>query len=240
MSLPVFFTKQIAPLHQYLVLDEDTSRHVSQVLRMREGERLQLTDGAGNLLTASITEAHKKHSAVKIIESKFIERSPRKTTIAISLLKNANRFEWFLEKATELGITEIVPLLCERTERQHFRLDRMKAVLVSAMLQSQQSWLPELREPVQFTKFVSDDKNSPGTQKFIAHLVDEQERTALSTVMHSSSDNIILIGPEGDFKKEEVALALQQNYVPVSLGETRLRTETAGIVAAVLSRCIAP
>jgi len=234
MSLPVFFTKEIAPLHQHLTLDEDTSRHVSQVLRMRAGELLQLTDGHGNLLTAELTEAHKKHSAVKITDAKFIERRQRKTTIAISLLKNANRFEWFLEKATELGIQQIVPLICERTERQHFRHERMQSVLVSAMLQSQQSWLPELHEPVQFVQFVSDI--SGNAQKFIAHLVEGEKRKEFSETMDRSSDNIILIGPEGDFTKEEVMLAVKHGYIPVSLGETRLRTETAGIAAAVLMR----
>ena len=234
MSLPVFFTKEIAPLHQHLTLDEDTSRHVSQVLRMRAGELLQLTDGHGNLLTAELTEAHKKHSTVKITDAKFIERRQRKTTIAISLLKNANRFEWFLEKATELGIQQIVPLICERTERQHFRHERMQSVLVSAMLQSQQSWLPELHEPVQFVQFVSDI--SGNAQKFIAHLVEGEKRKEFSETMDRSSDNIILIGPEGDFTKEEVMLAVKHGYIPVSLGETRLRTETAGIAAAVLMR----
>lgn len=234
MSLPVFFTKEIASLHQQLTLDEDTSRHVSQVLRMRTGELLQLTDGNGNLLTAELTEAHKKHSAVKITDAKFIERQKRKTTIAISILKNASRFEWFLEKATELGIQQIIPLICERTERQHFRFERMQGVLVSAMLQSQQCWLPELSEPVQFAKLVSDASNS--AQKFIAHLVDGKERKEFAEAMDPSSDNIILIGPEGDFTKEEVMLAVKHGYIPVSLGETRLRTETAGIAAAVWMR----
>lgn len=235
MSLPVFFSKEIAPLHQHLTLDEDTSRHVSQVLRMRAGELLQLTDGHGNLLTAQLIEAHKKHSSVKITDAEFLERPPRKTTIAISLLKNANRFEWFLEKAAELGIQQIVPLVCERTERQHFRLERMQSVLVSAMLQSQQCWLPELGEPVAFAKFVSDN-GSRNAQRFIAHLVDGEARKEFAEVKDPSIHTVMLIGPEGDFTKEEVVLAMQHNYIPVSLGETRLRTETAGIAAAVLMR----
>jgi 16S rRNA (uracil1498-N3)-methyltransferase len=235
MSLPVFFTNEIAPLHQHLTLDEDTSRHVSQVLRMRAGELLQLTDGQGNLLTAELTEAHKKHSAVKITHAQFMEPAPRKATIAISLLKNANRFEWFLEKATELGIRRIVPLLCERTERQHFRLERMQSVLVSAMLQSQQCWLPELSEPLTFAKFVSAGAEG-NTQKFIAHLVDKQERKEFAEVSNPLLDSVMLIGPEGDFTQDEVAIALQHGYVPVSLGQTRLRSETAGVAAAVLMR----
>ncbi len=232
MQLPVFFTKEIAQINQLLTLDEDTSRHVSKVLRMRAGESLQLTDGNGNLLTAEITDAHKKHSNVKITGSLFTERPARKTTIAISLLKNANRFEWFLEKATELGIQEIVPLLCDRTERQHFRHERMQAVLISAMLQSRQCWLPELSEPVQLTTFIQNANES--SQNFIAHLVDEEERKNLREEINFSSASIVLIGPEGDFTKEEVELALKHGFIPVSLGNTRLRTETAGVVAAVL------
>lgn len=202
---------------------------------MRAGEQLQLTDGQGNLLTAELTEAHKKHSAVTIIDSNFIEPPPRKTTIAISLLKNANRFEWFLEKATELGISEVVPLSCERTERQHFRYERMHAVLVSAMLQSQQCWLPKLQEPVAFSTFVKEAGNDHA-QKLIAHLVEGQQRNELSKMVDHSSSNVILIGPEGDFTPAEVALALENKFIPVSLGATRLRTETAGITAAVLLR----
>jgi 16S rRNA (uracil1498-N3)-methyltransferase len=234
MSLPLFFTKEIAPLHQQLTLDEDTSRHVSQVLRMRAGELLQLTDGKGNLITAEITDAHKKRSTVKITGTSHAERSPRKTIIAISLLKNANRFEWFLEKATELGIQEIIPLLCDRTERQHFRFERMQSVLVSAMLQSQQSWLPELHEPVQFSKLMKGEAVINLNQKFIAHCMDERQKRNLGSVVNRSLGAIILIGPEGDFTSDEVKLAVEHEFVPVSLGNTRLRTETAGIVAATL------
>jgi 16S rRNA (uracil1498-N3)-methyltransferase len=231
MSLPIFFTKEITLLHQALVLDEDTSRHVSQVLRMREGEELQLTDGQGNLLTAEITGAHKKHTAVKITGSSFVNAPARKVSIAISLLKNANRFEWFLEKATELGVQEIAPLICERTERQHFRYDRMQSVLVSAMLQSQQCWLPVLKEPVQLEKFIGamDEK----TQKFVAYL-DENKKRELRDAVDRALSGVVLIGPEGDFTKDEIEAAFSQGFMPVSLGHTRLRTETAGIVAAVL------
>jgi 16S rRNA (uracil1498-N3)-methyltransferase len=231
MSLPIFFTKETASLYQSLMLDEDTSRHVSQVLRMRTGEELQLTDGKGNLLTGEITDAHKKHTTVRIINSTFVDAPPRKVIIAISLLKNANRFEWFLEKATELGIREIVPLLCERTERQHFRYDRMHAVLVSAMLQSQQTWLPELHEPVKLTEFIKSADET--AQKFVGYL-DEEQKKNLSESIDASRDGIALIGPEGDFTKDEIDLALKHGFIPVSLGETRLRTETAGVVAAVL------
>lgn len=229
MQLPIFFIEKAGAVNEMLVLEEDTSKHVVQVLRMQRKELLQLTDGQGNLVTAEIIDAHKKKSTVRITQAEFIPRPQRKTCIAISLLKNGNRFEWFLEKATELGIQQIVPLLCERTNRQHFRFERMQSLLVSAMLQSQQAWLPEFHEPVRFNRFVQDFEAG---RKFIAHCIDEENKKHLRELLDPSLDSVVLIGPEGDFTKEEIDLALQHQFAPVSLGNTRLRTETAGIVAA--------
>jgi 16S rRNA (uracil1498-N3)-methyltransferase len=229
MQLPIFFIEKAGAVNEMLVLDEDTSKHVVQVLRMQRKELLQLTDGQGNLITAEIVDAHKKKTTVRITHAQFIPRPQRSTCIAISLLKNGNRFEWFLEKATELGIHQIIPLLCERTNRQHFRYERMQSLLVSAMLQSQQSWLPDFHEPVRFNKFVQEVEAS---QKFIAHCIDEENKKHLRELIDPSLNGVVLIGPEGDFTKEEIELAMQHQFTPVSLGETRLRTETAGIVAA--------
>ena len=120
MTLPFFYIPEYTPSQKEIVLDEDTSRHIVQVLRMTEGEKLNLTDGNGNLITAEIADAHKKHCSVKIIDSLFTTHDSRKVTIAISLLKNTSRFEWFLEKATEIGVSAIVPLICERTENKSF------------------------------------------------------------------------------------------------------------------------
>jgi 16S rRNA (uracil1498-N3)-methyltransferase len=231
MTLPFFYISEFDTTQKEIVLDEDTSRHVVQVLRMKEGEQLNLTDGKGNLITAKITDAHKKHCAVKIETISHEQQVARKITIAISLLKNANRFEWFLEKATEIGVSEIVPLICQRTERQKFRYDRMKGICISAMLQSQQCCLPELHEPKQFSHLTIEQFDN--RQKFIAHCDESNDKKQLSTFQPFNS-SIILIGPEGDFIRDEIKLALENNFVPVSLGETRLRTETAGIVAASL------
>ncbi|HYF31826.1 MAG TPA: RsmE family RNA methyltransferase [Chitinophagaceae bacterium] len=233
MELPFFFMAGISDSNETLVLDEDTSKHVAQVLRMREGEQLRLTDGKGRLATAEILDAHKKKTSVKIIRSESIAPASRTTTIAISLLKNANRFEWFLEKATELGMQSIMPLLCEHTERQHFRFDRMQAVLVSAMLQSQQAWLPQLHEPMPFKKLV-EEFNATNYQQFIAHCADDADKKNLRQAVDHTRNVIVLIGPEGDFSKDEIQWALRHGFVPVSLGDTRLRAETAGIVAATL------
>jgi 16S rRNA (uracil1498-N3)-methyltransferase len=229
MSLPYFFIDDFGKGNT-IVLPEDTSKHCVQVLRMKEGEQLQLTDGKGNLLTARIINPDRKHCTVNIEEEKFQQSAAKKISIAISLLKNASRFEWFLEKATEIGVSEIIPLLCERTERQHFRFDRMNNILISAMLQSQQTWLPVLCEPQHFEKIVS---SSVYAQKFIAHCESDKEKNNLASVVRQNKLQI-LIGPEGDFTKEEIEIAIQKNYQPVSLGDTRLRAETAGIVAATL------
>ncbi|HLK30075.1 MAG TPA: RsmE family RNA methyltransferase [Puia sp.] len=231
MQAPFFFIEEIKNDAGFITLNEETSKHVVQVLRMKNGEQILLTDGKGNLLNCEINDNHKKKCIVKIQERSFKEQGTRKISITISLLKNANRFEWFLEKVTELGITEIAPTICERTERQHFRSERMKNILVSAMLQSQQVWLPILHEPVSLKEIISQSHQS---QKFIAHCMDDA-KVSLSDAMNAfTSSQIILIGPEGDFTKDEINFALQNHFVPVTLGETRLRTETAGIVAAAI------
>lgn len=218
------------------MLDEDTSKHIVQVLRMQNGEQLQLTDGKGNLFTCEITDNNRKRCTVTIKQTVNQQRTTTNVTIAISLVKNSSRFEWFLEKATEIGITEIIPLICTRTEKQNFRHDRMNGILISAMLQSQQTWLPILHEPVKFNEAVNKASQQ---QKFIAHCEEENNKVQLTNqLINKSTNKLILIGPEGDFTKEEIDLALQKEFTPVALGDTRLRTETAGIVAATLLRLV--
>lgn len=232
MALPFFYIESFDASQQLITLNEETSKHVVQVLRMQVGEQLNLTDGKGNLLTVAITDAHKKHCVVKVQATSYKPQATRKTTIAVSLVKNASRFEWFLEKATEIGVTEIIPLLCERTERQHFRFDRMKGILVSAMLQSQQTWLPVLHEPMKFENF----KMMPfeNALKLIAHCEETEKNSFSNFQIDQFSNCIILIGPEGDFTSTEINQAIAADYKPVMLGETRLRTETAAVVATTL------
>lgn len=234
MALPFFYIEQFDANSSLITLNEETSKHVVQVLRMQTGEQINLTDGKGHLLTAQITEAHKRNCMVRVKESSFRAQSTSRTIITISLVKNASRFEWFLEKATELGVSEIIPLLCERTERQHFRYDRMKGILVSAMLQSKQVWLPVLSEPVKLDEYIRETSTSDEIVKLIAHCEDAEKQQLSNLHITESSNAIILIGPEGDFTPNEIELALQHHYLPVALGETRLRTETAGVAAAVL------
>ncbi|CAN5337996.1 16S rRNA (uracil(1498)-N(3))-methyltransferase [soil metagenome] len=228
MHTPFFYEENLSedPL---LILSEETSKHVAQVLRIKIGENIHLTNGKGEIHLAEIIDSNKKSTTTKIISRHKIPPPVHKITIAISPVKNTNRFEWFFEKATEIGVSRIIPLVCERTEKQYLKMDRIKKILISAMLQSKQAWLPDLYEPTQFSNLIS---TSEYDQKFIAHCEDD-DKTMLQDYT-SSSDAIILIGPEGDFTPQEIDAAIFNNFVPVSLGNNRLRTETAGIVAAVL------
>jgi 16S rRNA (uracil1498-N3)-methyltransferase len=234
MNLPLFYINDVMAGQAEIMLDEDTSKHVVNVLRMKKGEQLHLTNGKGFLLLTTIIDDHKKRCQVKVVKEQFVPRSGHKTSIAISLLKNAGRFEWFLEKATELRITEIIPMICDRTEKQHFRYDRMHSILVSAMIQSQQAWLPVLHQPVGFGQLLKQEDVIDITQKFIAHCIPGPKQNLAELVNESLPSQIVLIGPEGDFTHEEVTFATDHYFIPVSLGNTRLRTETAGMVAAVL------
>jgi 16S rRNA (uracil1498-N3)-methyltransferase len=230
MTLPYFYEQSIRiPASSRFMLSEETSKHCIQVLRMKMGDLLHLTDGRGYLFTASIATADKKYCEVNIENSEFRNHNTRKISIGVSLLKNAGRFEWFLEKATEIGVYEIIPLLCQRTEKQHFRQDRMNNILIAAMLQSQQTWLPVLSVPTTFENVILQTEYQ---QRLIAHC--EEDKRNVIRELKLESDIQILIGPEGDFSPAEIQAALNRNYLPVTLGETRLRTETAGVVAASL------
>lgn len=232
MALPFFYSNELNRNSTQFVLDEDTSKHVVQVLRMQNGELIRLTDGKGGLYTASIADNNRKRCAVNITECTQQQRMPGAVSLAVSLVKNNSRLEWLLEKATELGVAEIIPLLCSRTEKQHFRRERMQGILISAMLQSQQTWLPALHEPTKLYDLVLNHK---AKAKYIAHCENENNKMLLQPGSNDpNQQKIILIGPEGDFTPEEIRFTLQHGYQPVSLGNTRLRTETAGLVACVL------
>ena len=174
-------------------------------------------------------KADRKKSEVKIDECKTAKQ-PLNISIAISILKNPTRFEWFIEKATEIGVHSIIPLLCDHTEKENFRYERMKNIIISAMLQSQQTWLPQLHQPKKFNTFINEEFNG---LKLIAHCAKE-EKKSISEVIDQQKNKLILIGPEGDFSQSEINTALQKKFIPVTLGNTRLRSETAGIVAAAI------
>lgn len=229
MSLPFFYEPEIAATSSHFTLSEETSKHCIQVLRMKTHAQLQLTNGKGLLYIATIVSEDKKKTVVLLENPLSCPPPAKKISIAISLLKNVSRFEWFLEKATEIGVSDIRPLICTRTEHSRFRHERMNGILIAAMLQSQQAWLPVLHEPVPFKNCI---QSSVYQQKLIAHCAEEKKQFFKDLPV--LNDTQILIGPEGDFTSEEIKLALENNYLPVSLGEKRLRAETAGVVAASL------
>lgn len=208
-------------------LDEEESRHLLTVLRRQPGDRLQLTDGQGQFYEAEITEAGKKHAMVRILESRTAPEPSARLHIAISPTKQIERFEWFLEKATEMGIQSITPLLCRRSERNTIRLDRLEKILVSATKQSLQSRLPRLTPLTPFEQCV---QQATEPQRLIAWCSDTVLPQSI-TCLKPGIDTLILIGPEGDFAPDEVARAEKKGFTGISLGPTRLRTETAGLVA---------
>ena len=205
----------------------DESKHIIKVLRKVEGDVLRITNGRGSLFQAKILEANPKKCKEQIVSE---ERTiPRLHTlhIAIAPTKMNDRFEWFLEKATEIGINEITPILCEHSERKVIKVERLQKVLQSAMKQSLQTYLPKLNPLTPFEDFLNSNKSE---LQLIAHCHPE-EKLELKRRVQADKDVLIVIGPEGDFSKREVDLALDKGYLPVSLGRNRLRTETAGIVA---------
>jgi 16S rRNA (uracil1498-N3)-methyltransferase len=211
-------------------LSADETRHLAQVLRRKVGDNVQLTDGQGNLYTGDILEIGKKSALITIKTTQAAyQECPFRLHIGIAPTKNMDRFEWFLEKTTEIGIDSITPLLCTRSERTVVKTDRLRGILLSAMKQSLKTYLPKLNELLDFQKFIKSDFS--GYQKFIAHCADDSEKRPLSMAYQKGQNVLILIGPEGDFTEGEVQAAVRQNFETISLGKARLRTETAGIVA---------
>lgn len=222
----LFYTPDISG-NQH-TLNEQESRHIIRVLRLQIGDMIHLTDGKGTLFEAKISNDHDKRCEVVIgNEIKDFGKRKARIHIAIAPTKNINRFEWFLEKATELGIDEITPLLCEHSERTVIKAERLNKVLIAAMKQSLKAYLPKLNPSVKFQKFIKDIRDE---QKFIAY-VDESITNHLKNAVKADKDALVLIGPEGDFSEQEVNLAAENGFQPISLGKSRLRTETAGIAA---------
>lgn len=226
--MQLFYNPDIKSGDTTFLFDKEESRHIIKVLRKKEGDTIEITNGMGFLFTSEITFGNEKKCEVNVIKEQFFEPAPYSLHLAVAPTKLNDRYEWFLEKATEIGISEITPIICEHSERTNFKADRFEKIVQTAMKQSLQFYLPKLNEPVAFNTFI---KEQPEGQLFIAHC-EETEKTLLKNALKAGGKLTILIGPEGDFSTKEITLALQQNYAPVSLGKTRLRTETAAIVAA--------
>jgi len=227
--MQLFYNPHISVSSKEFTFDKEESRHIIRVLRKKEGDELQITNGNGLLFKVYITVANDKKCTVKI--KRFEEKQNPwnyHLHIAIAPTKINDRFEWFLEKATEIGIDEITPIICENSERQVVKPERLKKVIVSAMKQSLKFQLPKLNEPKSFNEIIETD--AIGTLKLIAHCEDT-DRSKLKNLINHGQSILLLIGPEGDFSLREINKALQHKFIPLSLGESRLRTETAGIVA---------
>jgi len=225
----VFYEETIAK--GSMELSSETAKHVSQVLRMKEGDQFVLTDGKGTKAKVEIESLAKRSCTVRVLESALIKNENPAIHLAISFTKNNTRMEWLLEKITEIGVHSIYPMITNRSERKEIKTERFQKKLISAMLQSQQYHFPVLYEPQPFNKIIAQTFDN----KLIAHCDSNIERHAISNstfnIQHST---LIAIGPEGDFTNEEIKLALQQNFKSISLGKNRLRTETAGLVAVTL------
>lgn len=208
-------------------LDPEQARHCVQVLRRKEGDAISFVDGEGGFYEGLIHETGKKKCIIQIIKTQQgFNRRSFKLHIAIAPTKNINRLEWFLEKATEIGIDEITPIICHHSERRKLRIDRLQKILIAAMKQSLKAYLPILHEPITFKQFIQLPRNT--SLKYIAQ---GAENAALKDNYVAKNDVLLLIGPEGDFSKEEIALAYKNGFAGIHLGKSRLRTETAGIVA---------
>ncbi len=230
MSLPaLFYCASVADQKGKISLDKETHRHVFTVLRKGVGDIIRLTDGKGYYVDAIIQSVDKKSLVVELTSIQFEEKPSKQLMLAISLLKNTARFEWVLEKATEIGATAIIPLICERTSREVFKADRFQQIVTSACLQSYRYHFPVLHAPQKFEELL----NIPLPElKFIAHCMDGEKQK----ISPAQTDSILLIGPEGDFSENEVEVALSKKMIPVTLGDSRLRTETAGLVGLTLLR----
>jgi 16S rRNA (uracil1498-N3)-methyltransferase len=211
------------------VLDENESKHIVKVLRMRKGTAVELIDGRGNLYEGVISEPDQKRCTIEIesVIRNFEKRNYR-LHVAISPLKNPERLEWFVEKTVEIGIDEITPLICRYTEKPGIKAERIRNIIISAMKQSLKAKDTILSHPASFSDFIKSRHNGI---MMIAHCDKDTIRKGIQDVYNKGNDAVILIGPEGDFSEEEIRTAAEKGFIPVNLGESRLRTETAGVAA---------
>ena len=227
--MQLFYSSDIAPNDVEFVFNKEESRHMVRVLRKVEGDILHITNGRGYLFEVEILVASNNKCVVKVIQVQQKSPSSYHLHIAIAPTKLNDRFEWFLEKATEIGIQEISPIICDHSERKMLKEERLHKILQSAMKQSQQTYLPKLNALTTFSKFLSNYKDK-SVSKYIAHC-STTEKVSLRDSISLHQPYLILIGPEGDFSENEINEALSTGFKPLTLGPTRLRTETAAIVS---------
>ncbi|MDD5150567.1 MAG: 16S rRNA (uracil(1498)-N(3))-methyltransferase [Flavobacterium sp.] len=225
--MQLFYNPTINETTENFSFDKEESKHIIKVLRKKDADILFVTNGLGLLFKTEITLASDNKCTVKILAVEKAVPSKFHLHLAVAPTKMNDRYEWFLEKATEIGIHEITPIICDRSERKVINSERFDKILLTAMKQSNVLFLPKLNKAISFKEFLN--KKSDGLQ-LIAHC-EETDKKSLKSVLKPNENVTLLIGPEGDFSEKEIVLALENNYIPVSLGNTRLRTETAAVVA---------
>lgn len=225
-NMQLFYNPNIKAQDTLFVFDKEESKHIIKVLRKKENDILFVTNGLGYLFKTKIKLASDSKCTIEIDSYEFQEATKFRLHLAVAPTKMNERFEWFLEKATEIGCHEITPIICDHSERKIIKIDRFQKIIESAMKQSAQYYLPILNEPISFKDFISKECSG---QKFIAHC-EETSKQTLKSLAKSNETYTLLIGPEGDFSIKEIATAIEHKFQPVSLGNTRLRTETAAVV----------
>ena len=224
-----FYSPDIADT---LTLSEEDSKHCVRVLRMGEGDTIEVVDGNGNLYTCRITMAHPKRCAIEVLDKEV--QTPHwghSIVLAIAPTKNLDRIEWLVEKCVEMGIDRIIPLRCHNSERTVLKTERLKKIMVAAMKQSLKATLPQLDEMTPLEQVVAEPFEGTRCIAYCDALLPREQRRTLADVYRQGSDVMVLIGPEGDFSPDEVQAATTAGFIPVTLGESRLRTETAGLMA---------
>ncbi|PRZ27751.1 16S rRNA (uracil(1498)-N(3))-methyltransferase [Flavobacterium granuli] len=225
--MQLFYNPDINETTESFSFDKEESRHIIKVLRKKDSDILFVTNGLGYLFKTEITLASDNKCTVQIISFEKKDSSNYHLHLAVAPTKMNDRYEWFLEKATEIGIHEITPIICDHSERKVINKDRFEKIILSAMKQSNELFLPKLNEAITYKEFVKLETEG---LKLIAHC-EETDKKTLKSVLKPKENITLLIGPEGDFSENEIALAIENQFIPVSLGNTRLRTETAAVVA---------
>lgn len=225
--MQLFYNPHINEGSEGFSFEKEESGHIVKVLRKKEGDMLLVTNGLGFIFRTEIVLASEKKCTVRVVGFERVENPKHHLHLAVAPTKMNDRYEWFLEKATEIGVAEITPLICDHSERKFVKTERFDKIIQSAMKQSLHAFLPKLNAPTTFKAFM---KTNPAGQRFIAHCA-ETDRKSLKNIAMPDLDTTILIGPEGDFSPSEITIAMANQYIPVTLGNARLRTETAAVVA---------
>lgn len=227
--MQLFYTPEIEAHHQTFMLSEEESKHAIRVLRLQVNDIIHLIDGRGGIYKTEILDAHPKRTTLSVLShTGNYGKSSYHVHMAVAPTKNIDRIEWFLEKATEIGLQEFTPIICEHSERKEVKVERLEKVAISAMKQSLKAYLPKINPAQTFSKFIESIKDNTAI-KGMAHCVENADKKFILQDFPKNNNYILLIGPEGDFSEKEISQALNAGFIPLSLGEARLRTETAAL-----------